>query len=247
MNRNTTDLSSKVALVTGGSRGIGRAIVESLAHSGATVAFTYVSSAEKAKELEEELAAVSKVKGFQSDLSDIAGLSNLVTALKDEFGAIDIVVNNAGVFASQPLDEVTESEFDRLFDTNVKGTFFLTQQLLPLMKKPGRIINLSSGSTRHHVPLTSVYAASKAALEQFTKLWSKELASQGITVNSILPGYVATDWVDYAPEEQKDWMANQAAFGRLGTAQDIASAVLFLASDLSAWVTGQNIAVDGGL
>lgn len=247
MINNMTNLSGKVALVTGGSRGIGQAIVEDLAHSGATVAFTYLSNVEKANELETELATVSTVKGFQSDLSDISHLNELVTAIKDDFGKIDIVVNNAGIFASQPFEEVTESEFDQLFTTNVKGPFFLTQQLLPLIKNQGRIINLSSGSTRHHVPLTSVYAATKAALEQLTRLWSKELAPRGITVNSILPGYTATDWVAYVPEEQKDWMANQAALARLGSAEDIAKAVLFLASDLGGWVTGQNIAVDGGL
>jgi len=247
MSNNVTNLSGKVALVTGGSRGIGRAIVEDLARSGATVAFTYVSNAEKAKELETELATVSTVKGFQSDLADIAGLKTFVAAIKDEFGQLDIVVNNAGIFASQPFEEATESEFDQLFTVNVKAPFFLTQQLLPLMKEQGRIINLSSGSTRHHVPLTSLYAATKGALEQLTRLWSKELAPRGITVNSILPGYTATDWVAYAPEEQTDWMANQAAFKRLGSAQDISKAVLFLASDLGAWVTGQNIAVDGGL
>ena len=241
------DLSGKVALVTGGSRGIGRAIVEDLARSGATVAFTYVNSAEKAKELETELATVSTVKGFQSDLSDIANLNQLATALRQEFGTIDIIVNNAGIFASQAFEDVTESEFDQLFTTNVKGPFFLTQQLLPLMKAKGRIINVSSGSTQHHVPLTSVYAATKAALEQFTRLWSKELAPRGITVNSILPGYTATDWVAYVPDDQQEWMANQAAFDRLGSAQDISNAVLFLASNLSEWITGQNIAVDGGL
>ena len=247
MSNKVIDLSGKVALVTGGSRGIGQAIVEDLAHSGAAVAFTYVSSVEKAKELETELADVSTVKGFQSDLSDITRLNELVAAIKDEFGEIDIVVNNAGIFASQPFEEVTESEFDQLFNINVKGPFFLTQQLLPLMRNQGRIINLSSGSTKHHVPLTSVYAATKAALEQLTRLWSKELAARGITVNSILPGYTATDWVAYVPKEQKDWMANQAAFRRLGSAQDISKAVLFLASDLGTWVTGQNICVDGGL
>ncbi|NER82462.1 MAG: 3-oxoacyl-ACP reductase FabG [Leptolyngbya sp. SIO1D8] len=247
MNSNVIDLSGKVALVTGGSRGIGRAIVEDLARSGATVAFTYVSSADKAKELEAELATASQVKGFQSELSDIARLNELVTAIENEFGMLDILVNNAGIFASQPFEEVTESDFDQLFTTNVKGPFFLTQQLLPLMKNQGRIINVSSGSTRHHVPLTSVYAATKAALEQFTRLWFKELAPRGITVNSILPGYTATDWVAYVPEEQKTWMASQAAFGRLGSAQDISKAVLFLASHLGEWVTGQNIAVDGGL
>ena len=247
MNGTLIDLSGKVALVTGGSRGIGRAIVEDLARSGASVAFTYVSNVEKANELETELAAVSTVKGFQSDLSDINRLNELVAAIKDEFGMIDIVVNNAGIFASKPFEEVTESEFDQLFTTNVKGPFFLTQQLLPLMKQQGRIINLSSGSTRRHVPRTSVYAATKAALEQMTRLWSQELAPHGITVNSILPGYTATDWVAYVPEEQQDWMASQAAFKRLGAAQDISKAVLFLASDLGVWVTGQNIAVDGGL
>lgn len=247
MSSTMIDLSGKVALVTGGSRGIGRAIVEDLARAGATVAFTYVSSVERAKALEAELTPFATVKGFQSDLSDISRLHELVTAIKDEVGTIDIVINNAGIFANQPFEDVTESEFDQLFTTNVKGPFFLTQQLLPLINNQGRIINFSSGSTRHHVPLTSVYAATKAALEQFTRLWSKELAPRKITVNSILPGYTATDWVSYVSEEEKDWMASQSALGRLGSVQDISKAVLFLASDLGAWVTGQNIAVDGGL
>lgn len=247
MSSTMIDLSGKVALVTGGSRGIGRAIVEDLARAGATVAFTYVSSVERANTLEAELTPFATVKGFQSDLSDISRLHGLVTAIKDEVGTIDIVINNAGIFASQPFEDVTESEFDQLFTTNVKGPFFLTQQLLPLINNQGRIINFSSGSTRHHVPLTSVYAATKAALEQFTRLWSKELAPRKITVNSILPGYTATDWVSYVSEEEKDWMASQSALGRLGSVQDISKAVLFLASDLGAWVTGQNIAVDGGL
>ncbi|MEM9151352.1 MAG: 3-oxoacyl-ACP reductase family protein [Cyanobacteria bacterium P01_F01_bin.3] len=247
MNSTMIDLSGKTALVTGGSRGIGRAIVQNLAHHGATVAFTYVSNIEKAGELEAELSTVSKVKGFQADLADIAHLHELGSAIKDEFGSIDIVVNNAGIFTSQPFEDVTETDFDQLFTTNVKGTFFLTQQLLPLVNKGGRIINMSSGSTRHHVPNSSLYAATKAAIEQFTRLWSKELASREITVNSILPGYVATDWVDHVSQDQKAWMASQAAFGRLGSAQDISKAVLFLASELGDWVTGQNIAVDGGL
>lgn len=247
MINGTIDLTGKIALVTGGTRGIGRAIVEELANHGATVAFTYVNSADKAGELEQELASKSKVKGFQSDISDVSRLHELVKLLKTEFGSINIIVNNAGSFLSKPFEEMTESEYDWLFATNVKGPFFLTQRLLPLISDNGRIINMSSGSTKHHVPQTSVYAASKGAIEQFTRMWSKELAPRNITVNSILPGYTATDWVAYVPSEQKESMASQAALGRLGSAQDISQAVLFLASDLSRWVTGQQIAVDGGL
>lgn len=247
MKNGTIDLTGKVTLVTGGTRGIGRAIVEDLANHGATIAFTYVNSADKARKLEQELASKSKVKGFQSDISDIAHLDELVNLLKTEFGSIDIVVNNAGSFLSKPFEEMTESEYDWLFATNVKGAFFLTQKLLPLIADNGRIINMSSGSTKHHVPQTSVYAATKGAIEQLTRIWSKELAPRNITVNSILPGYTATDWVGYVPTEQKELMASQAALGRLGSAEDISQAVLFLASDLSKWVTGQQIAVDGGL
>ncbi len=247
MKNATIDLTGKVALVTGGTRGIGRAIVEDLVNHGAKVAFTYVNSADKARELEQEFVSKSQVKGFQSDISDIAHLDELINSLKTEFGSIDILVNNAGSFLSKPFEEMTESEYDWLFATNVKGVFFLTQKLLPLLGDNGRIINMSSGSTKHHVPQTSVYAATKGAVEQFTRMWSKELAPRNITVNSILPGYTATDWVNYVPAEQKELMANQAALGRLGSAEDISQAVLFLASDLSRWVTGQQIAVDGGL
>ncbi|MGR3278033.1 SDR family NAD(P)-dependent oxidoreductase [Acaryochloris marina NIES-2412] len=247
MNTDRLKLQDKVALVTGGSRGIGRAIVKDLMSQGVSVAFTYVSNSEKANALEDELSRLGKIKGYQSNVSNLEDINQLTQAMATEFGKVDILINNAGRFVSQPFDEVAEDEFEQLFATNVKGPFFLVQKMVKLIPDGGRIINLSSGSTRHYVPMSSIYAASKGALEQFTRTWARELSSRKITVNSLLPGYTATDWVADTPEEQTKWMASQAAFGELGTAEDISRAVLFLASDLGRWVTGQQICVDGGL
>lgn len=247
MNTDILKLRDKVALVTGGSRGIGKAIVTDLIDQGAAVAFTYVSSAAKAKALENELSSLGKIKGYQSNVSNLDDINQLTQAIEIDFGKVDILINNAGRFVSKPFDDVTEDEFEQLFSTNVKGPFFLVQKMVKLMPEGGRIINLSSGSTQHYVPMSSIYAASKGALEQFTRTWARELSARKITVNSLLPGYTATDWVADTPAEQMQWMASQAAFGELGSAEDISRAVLFLASDLSRWVTGQQICVDGGL
>lgn len=247
MNMDILKLKDKVALVTGGSRGIGKAIVKDLMGQGASVAFTYVSSAEKAKALEEELSSLGKVKGYQSNISNLDDINQLTDAIEKDFGKVDILINNAGRFVSKPFDEVTEDEFVQLFSTNVKGPFFLVQKMVRLIPEGGRVINISSGSTQHYVPMSSIYAASKGALEQFTRTWARELSAKKITVNSLLPGYTATDWVSDTPEEQMQWMAGQAALGELGTAEDISRAVLFLASDLGRWVTGQQMCVDGGL
>lgn len=247
MNVDVLKLKDKVALVTGGSRGIGKAIVKDLMGQGAAVAFTYASSTEKAKALEDELSPLGTIKGYQSDASSLDDINQLTDAIEKDFGKVDILINNAGRFVSKPFDEVTEDEFEQLFSTNVKGPFFLVQKMVRLIPEGGRVINISSGSTQHYVPMSSIYAASKGALEQFTRTWARELSAKKITVNSLLPGYTATDWVSDTPEEQMQWMASQAALGELGTAEDISRAVIFLASDLGRWVTGQQISVDGGL
>ncbi|ABW31075.1 SDR family NAD(P)-dependent oxidoreductase [Acaryochloris marina] len=247
MNVDVLQLKDKVALVTGGSRGIGKAIVKDLMEQGAAVAFTYANSTEKAKALEGELSSLGTIKGYQSDASNLDNINQLTDAIEKDFGKVDILINNAGRFVSKPFDEVTEDEFEQLFATNVKGPFFLVQKMVRLIPEGGRVINISSGSTQHYVPMSSIYAASKGALEQFTRTWARELSAKKITVNSLLPGYTATDWVSDTPEEQMQWMAGQAALGELGTAEDISRAVLFLASDLGRWVTGQQLSVDGGL
>lgn len=164
-----------------------------------------------------------------------------------DFGNVDIVVNNAAILAAKPFEETSEADFDAMFATNVKGPFFLVQRLLPILRDGGRFINVSSGSTTTHVPNTAIYAASKGALEQFTRLWAKELASKSICVNSILPGFTDTDWMKELPEEHRAAIAAQTSLNRLGTAKDIARVVLFLASELGGWVTGQQIRADGGL
>lgn len=247
MNVDVLKLNDKVALVTGGSRGIGKAIVKDLMGQGAAVAFTYASSTEKAKALENELSSLGTIKGYQSDASNLNDINQLTDAIEKDFGKVDILINNAGRFVSKPFDEVTGDEFEQLFSTNVKGPFFLVQKMVKLIPEGGRVINISSGSTHHYVPMSSIYAASKGALEQFTRTWARELSAKKITVNSLLPGYTATDWVSDTPEEQMQWIASQAALGELGTAEDISRAILFLASDLGRWVTGQQISVDGGL
>lgn len=246
----TTDilrLDGRTALVTGGSRGIGQTIVRDLVAQGVNVAFTYVSSEAAAKSLEAELSASGRVKAYRSDVSDVTAIERLKAEIHTDLGRIDILVNNAAAFVAKPFAEVSEDEFDQVFGTNVKGPYFLVQHLAALMSEGARVINLSSGATKVHVPFTSLYAASKGAVEQFTRLWAKELAERQITVNSVLPGYTQTDWMADLPSDQKHWMAEQADFKRLGSAEDVSRVVLFLASDMGRWVTGQQISADGGL
>ena len=241
-------LRGKVALVTGSSRGIGRAIAERLGKDSASVIVNYTESADKAQEV---AAAVESAGGqalaVQADVGKIADIKRLFAQTIEHFGRIDILVNNAGTLSTKPIAEVTEEDFDNLFAINVKGTFFACQQAALHMREGGRIINLSSTVTRLMLPSYGIYSASKGAVEQITRVLAKELGERGIAVNAVSPGPTDTELFRAGKtDEQITTMAQMAAFGRLGQVEDIADVVAFLASEEARWISGQNIRANGG-
>lgn len=242
-------LSGKVALVTGSSRGIGRAIAERLSSDGASIVVNYAGNADKANEV---VATIKNLGGqaiaVQADIGKTADIHRLFDQTMQTFGKIDILVNNAGISFHKLIAEVTEEDFDKIFTTNVKGTFFACQQATQHMADGGRIINFSSTLTAVMLPTYGAYSATKGAVEQITRVLAKELGSRGITVNAVSPGPTDTElFTADKTEEQKNRFAQMAALGRLGTVQDIADAVAFLASEDARWITGQNIRVNGGI
>jgi 3-oxoacyl-[acyl-carrier protein] reductase len=241
-------LSGKIALVTGSSRGIGRAMAERLSRDGASVAINYVSNSEKAEEV---VAAITSGGGagvaLQADVSGIEGIQRLFDKTLEHFGRLDILVNNAGIRITQSVADIQEEEFDRLFGINVKGPFFTCQQAAHRISDGGRIINVSSAVTRMMLPGYSIYAASKAAVDQLTRVLAKEMGERQVTVNAVSPGPVDTALLrEGKTEEQIQQMAQMAAFNRIGKVEDIADVVAFLASDDARWITGQVIHVNGG-
>ena len=244
----TSFLSGKVALVTGASRGIGQAIAERLGGDGASVAITYVGNQGKAEAVVEAIHQRHGVKAIalQSDISKIAETRHLFQQVINTFGRLDIVVNNVGVSVYKPTIDITESDFDRVFDTNTKGTYFALQAAAKHVSDDGRIISLSSGATRQSIATGGVYAASKAAIEQFSLALSKELGARGITVNIVSPGVTNTDGL-IMPTDALEHLIQATPLGRLGQPIDIAEVVAFLASEESRWVNGQVIQVNGGI
>jgi 3-oxoacyl-[acyl-carrier protein] reductase len=242
-------LLGKVALVTGGSRGIGKAIALRLAEEGATVALTYAKSKNSADKLVEEIEAIGgKGYAYQADAQSKKEIDALVDQLKRSVGHIDILVNNAGVFEAAPLDQLTIDQYDRVFDVNVKGVVATTIAALPLIRDGGRIINISSGVATKTFPGASIYSASKAALNTLTRVWAQDLGRRRITVNAVSPGTTETDMYHAAmPEDMKKIVGEKTALGRVGTPNDIAAVVAFVASEDGGWVTGQAIEADGGL
>lgn len=241
-------LNGKVAIVTGSSRGIGRAIAEQLADLGAKVVVNYASSPEKA----EEVVNGIKQKGgeaaaVQADLSRISDIERLFAQTIEAFGKVDILVNNAGIMITKMLGDITESDFDRQFALNVKGTYFACQQAMKHMENGGRIVNISTSVNGQMFPAYSVYAATKGAVEQITRQLAKEFGPKQITINAIAPGPVNTELFSVGKTEQQiEGMKKMNAFGRLGEPEDIANAIEFLVSDKAAWVSGQTLRVNGG-
>lgn len=246
-------LSNKVAIVTGGARGIGEAIALKLAEHGAHVAFTYVSdsSSEKAVALQEKLQALgAKAKAYQSNAGDFAQSEAFVNDVLKEFGSIDICVNNAGISKDNLLLRMSAEQWDEVINTNLKSVFNMTKQVIrPMMKaKAGSIINMSSiiGITGNGGQ--SSYAASKAGIIGFTKSIAKEMGSRNIRCNAIAPGFIETDMTGYLKEgDAAEKYKSSIPLGRFGTGENIAEVVLFLASDWSSYITGQAISVCGGL
>jgi 3-oxoacyl-[acyl-carrier protein] reductase len=245
-------LEGKTALITGGSRGIGEAIVLKFAEQGANIAFTYLSSEERAQAIELKVAALGvQVKSYKSDAAQFAEAEQLVNQVVKDFGNIDICVNNAGISRDNLLLRVTEDQWDEVMQANLKSVFNLTKQVIrPMMKaRSGSIINMSSVVGVQGNAGQSAYAASKAGIIGFTKSIAAELGSRNIRCNAIAPGFVETDMTHYLKEggEGADkWLA-KIPLTRFAKPEEIANTALFLASDMGGYITGQTINVCGGM
>ncbi len=241
---------NKVAIITGASRGIGKAIAEKFAQEGATIIFTYRSSVERAKAFEEEFTSKGyKIKGFQSDAGSFEQTNELISNVIKEFGKIDILVNNAGITRDTLLLRMTEEQWDQVLETNLKSVFNLTKQIArPMMKqRSGSIINLTSIVGMKGQAGQANYAASKAGIIGFTKSVADELGSRGIRCNAIAPGFIETEMTAELPEETQQSYFQQIPMKRFGLPEEVANAALFLASDMSSYISGQTISVCGGL
>ena len=243
-------LEGKVAIITGASRGIGKGIAEVFAEQGATIAFTYASSDEKARAFEAELAAKGvKAKGYKSDAADFNAAQTLVDEVVAEFGTVDILVNNAGITRDTLLMRMSEEQWDDVLRVNLKSVFNLTKAVIkPMLKaRSGSIINMSSivGVTGNAGQAN--YAASKAGMIGFTKSVAQELGSRNIRCNAIAPGFIETEMTEKLDPKVVEGWVNTIPLKRGGTTTDIANTTLYLASDLSSYVTGQTIHVCGGM
>ncbi|MEG5040783.1 MULTISPECIES: SDR family oxidoreductase [unclassified Microcoleus] len=242
-------LAGKVAIVTGASRGIGRAIALRLSQEGASVVINYARGADQAKDVVSAIeAAGGKALAVQADVSKTAEIRDLFDRTLETYSQVDILVNNAGVILYKPVAEVTEAEFDNLFAINVKGTFFACQEAAKRMAEGGRIVNFSSSTTAMLLPTYGAYVATKGAVEQLTRSLAKELGDRQITVNVISPGPTDTELFTFGKTaEQIQRFTQMAALGRLGKVEDIADVTAFLCSEQARWITGQNIRVNGGI
>lgn len=244
-------LNGKVAVVTGASKGIGASIAKALAAEGASVVVNYASSREGADKVVAAIVAKDgKAVAVQGDVGKAADVTRLFEETKKNFGRLDVVVNNAGIFKFDPLEEVKEEEFHRQFNTNVLGTILTSREALKYFaKEGGNIINVSSVITTNPLPHSSIYAATKGAIDVLTVGLSRELASRNIRVNAIAPGGVETEGthtMGMIGSEMEKQLVAQTPLGRIGQPEDIAKVAVFLASDDSAWLTGERISASGG-
>lgn len=243
-------LENKTALITGATRGIGKGIAEVFAKHGANVAFTYSSSVEAAKELEKELKSHGvKAKGYQSNAANFDAAQELAKNVLEDFGSIDVLINNAGITKDNLLLRISEEDFDKVIEVNLKSVFNLTKAVIrPMMKqRKGSIINMSSVVGVKGNAGQSNYAASKAGILGFTKSVALELGSRNVRCNAIAPGFIETEMTAVLPEETVSAWRDAIPLKRGGSPEDIANACVFLASDMSAYITGQTLNVDGGM
>jgi 3-oxoacyl-[acyl-carrier protein] reductase len=240
-------LQGKVAIVTGSSRGIGRGIAERLGHDGATVVVNYSGNEKEANSVVDGIiAAGGKGIAIQASLSKIEDIRRLFSETIQHFGQLDILVNNAGTGIVALIAEVTEEEYNKVFDLNVRGVLFALQEASKHMNQDGRIVNISSSTTIYPEPGMAVYAASKAAIKLFTGVMAKEVGNRGITVNTVMPGPTVPGMFGSMPPEVQQQAAATSPFNRVGTPQDIADIVAFLVSEQARWLTGQEICANGG-
>lgn len=243
-------LKGKTAVVTGGSRGIGRAIALELASCGANVVVNYTRNSKAADEVVAEIEAMGlSGMAVKADVSIASEVENLVNEVLKTFGSIDILVNNAGITRDNLIIRMTEKEFDEVINTNLKGAFICTKAVSRVMikQKSGKIINVSSVVGIVGNAGQSNYAAAKAGLIGFTKSMAKELAKRGINVNAVAPGFIQTDMTSVLPENVKEEFLKSIPLMRIGKPEDIAKTVLFLVSEYSDYITGQVINIDGGM
>ena len=243
-------LDGKIALVTGASRGIGRAVALKLSAEGAKVAINFAGNLAKAEEVKSEIESNGgEALLVQGNVADFNAVNEIVKKVVDAWGRIDILVNNAGITRDNLLLKMSEENFDEVIATNLKGVFNCTKAVTKLMMKQraGRIVNMSSVVALMGNAGQANYAAAKAGIIGFTKSAAKEFAPRGITVNAIAPGFIGTDMTNAIPEKIKDEMLKNIPLGRFGNPEDVAEAVMFFVSEEAAYITGQVICVDGGM
>jgi 3-oxoacyl-[acyl-carrier protein] reductase len=240
-------LDGKVAIVTGASRGIGRAVAERLGRDGARVVVNYVQNTGKAQEVVDAVeASGSQAVAVQADIGRLEDIRRLFHTTEERFGGVDVVINNASVSVFKPHAEVSEEEFDRVFGLIARGTFFFLQEAANRLRDGGRIVNISSGGTVTGGPGAGLYLGAKAAVEQFGLALAKELGPRGIRVNAVLPGLTDTDGM-IMPPEAVEQAVSMTPLGRLGQPEDVADVVAFLVGEDGRWMTGQLVRAGGGL
>ena len=244
-----TTLKNKVAIVTGSSKGIGAQIAILLAEAGAKTVINYANDDTAANEIVDKIkAAGGEAIAVQADVSDTKQVKAMFDTTISELGQPDILVNSAGIIICKTIEETTDEDFDRIFSINVKGTFNTLREAATKLNDGGRVINLSSTTTRMMLPTYGSYCATKGAVEQLTRIFAKEVGARKITVNAVSPGPTDTDLFHQGKaDETIEQLASTSAFNRIGEPIDIARVVLFLASEEAAWVTGQNIGANGGV
>jgi 3-oxoacyl-[acyl-carrier protein] reductase len=244
-----TDPTKKVAIVTGASGGIGAAVAERLAKDGFTVVVNYAGNAASAEAVVATIAAAGgQAVAAKADVSDGAAVARMFDTAETAFGGVDVLINNAGIMNTAPIEDSDDALFERHIAVNLKGTFNTLREAARRLRDGGRIVNFSSSVTGLLQPTYGVYAATKAAVEAMTSVLAKELRGRNITVNAIAPGPTATKlFLDGKPQEVIDRLSNMAPLGRLGQPQDIAAAVAFLSGPDGAWINGQTVRANGGI